>query len=116
MRSIRHGIFGVTTLLLVSLNLQAADITRDQVGELLQTCQAQRHEKIAPLKAKEIDDCVTRQGKQQDYCERFNQNYGERTAAGTQRGLFWDLPACQHAIKVEQYFKKYPGRKVYTNQ
>jgi hypothetical protein len=116
MRRIRYGVLGVTTLLLFSLNLQAADITRDQAGELLQACQSQRHEKIAPLKAREIDNCVSQQGKQQDYCERFNKNYGERTASGTQRGLFWDLPACQQAVKVEQYFKKYPGRTVYTGQ
>jgi hypothetical protein len=116
MGRLRYSILPLLSLLLSNPGVQAGEITRQQAGSLMQTCQSQRHENIAPLKAKEIEDCVTRQGKQRDYCERFNRNYGERTVAGTQRGLFWDLPACQDAIKVEQYFKKYPGRKVYTDQ
>jgi hypothetical protein len=114
MRPTKHRILGAVTLLLLSLNLQAAEITREQAGELMQECQAQRQQKIAPLKAEAIEDCVTRQRKERGYCERFNKNFGERTPAGNRRGMFWDLPACQQAVSAQQYFKKYPGRKVYS--
>lgn len=114
MLSTKHGILAVAGLLLCSLNLQAAEITRDQVDGLLQECQAKRQEKIAPLKAEAIEDCVTRQRRDREHCERFNRNFGERTPTGTRVGMFWDLPACQRAIGAQQYFKKYPSRQVYS--
>jgi hypothetical protein len=101
-------------LLALNLNALAEEISREQVGELLQVCQAQRQQKIAPLKAEAIEDCVTRRGKDRDHCQRFNQNYGERTTVGSRIGMFWDLPACQRAVNAQQYFQKYPGRHVYS--
>jgi hypothetical protein len=92
----------------------AAEISRAQAEELLQQCQAQRQENIAPLKQEAIEDCVTK-SRDRDYCERFNSNYGERTVTGAQRGMFWELPVCVQAINAEIYFKKYPGRQVYSH-
>ena len=93
----------------------SAEITRSQAEELLQQCQAQRQENIAPLKQEAIEDCVTRQRRDRAYCERFNQNYGERTVTGAQRGMFWDLPVCMQAVDAQNYFKRYPSRQVYVH-
>jgi hypothetical protein len=114
MRLIKHRILGVITLLLFSLNLQAAKITREQAGELMQECQAQRQEKIAPLKAEAVESCVNQRLRDREQCERYNRNFGERTVAGTRTGMFWELPTCQRAVSAQQYFKKYPGRQVYS--
>jgi hypothetical protein len=93
----------------------AAEINRAQAEELLQQCQAQRQENIAPLRQEAIEDCVTRQRRDRAYCERFNQNYGERSPTGTRMGMFWDLPVCMQATDAQAYFRKNPGRQVYSH-
>ena len=101
-------------LLVADVSVSAQDITRDQAQQLLAQCETERAEKIAPLKAQAIKDCVESQRKAQDDCERHNRNYGQRTAAGTGPGMFWELPVCEQAIKLERYFMLYPGRQVYS--
>ncbi len=104
----------VALFLLLQSAVYSAEINRSQAEELLQQCQAQRQENIAPLKQEVIEDCVTRQHRDRDYCERFNRNYGERTVTGAQRGMFWDLPVCMQAVDAQNYFKKYPSRQVFN--
>ena len=93
------------------------NISRDSVDKLISECQKARNQKIAPLKAQAIDDCINKKRKDPEYCERFYRNYGERThlaSGGTRPGMFWNLPECEKALSAEKYFKMYPASDVYT--
>ncbi len=98
---------GSSLALAVSL-CHAGDIDRAGAEDLMQECQKQREENIAPLREQAIEDCVARNLKDREACERHNQNYGERTRGGTGPGMFWDLPVCQDAVAAEKYFKMNP--------
>jgi len=91
----------------------AEEITRDGVEQLLQECQHQRQQHIAPLKEQAIEDCVNQRG-DREFCERFNRNFGERRAGGTQQGMFWGLPECEAWWAAQRYFRMNPGRQTYT--
>ena len=70
--------------------------------ELDRRCEAEREEKIAPLREIEIEKCIHEQRKDADYCRRFFGDYGEggRTVHGAFRPrMFNDLPVCLEAEK-----------------
>ena len=92
----------------------AKDVDRTGADALMAECQQQRAENIAPLKEQAIEDCVTRNLKDREACERHNQNFGERTHGGRQPGLFWNLPVCTDAVAAERYFRMNPGRNSFT--
>ena len=95
----------------------AEEITRDEALELMEECQKQREENIAPLREQAIEDCVTNRRRDREYCERFNRTFGNarpRAGGGMTRGMFWELPDCQDAFAAEQFFRMNPGRQVYT--
>ena len=71
----------------------AEEISRDGVDQLMVECQQQRQLHIAPLREEAIQRCIDGKRGDQEYCERFNRNYGER-AANRPRGMFWHLPEC----------------------
>ena len=96
------------TLAVLGPVCQAGNIDRAGAEALMAQCQQQRAENIAPLKEQAIEDCVARNLKTRDACERHNQNYGERTQGGAQGGMFWDLPVCQDAVAAEKYCKMNP--------
>ena len=88
------------------------NINRDSVDELIADCQRERSQKIAPLRAQAIDDCITNKRNDPEYCERFYRNYGERR--GTRAAMFWSLPQCEKAVAADNYFKMHPAAKVYS--
>ena len=96
------------TLALAGPLCLAGDIDRAGAEALMADSQRQRAENIAPLKEQAIEDCVARNVKDREACERYNQNYGERTRGGTGPGMFWDLPVCQDAVAAEKYFQMNP--------
>lgn len=99
---------------LSALPSQAEDITRQQAEALMQQCQTERQQNLAPLKTQAIDDCVNVKNKDRAYCERYYQDMGEKYADGRKGpGMFWSLPVCEKAIKAEKYFKQNPGKKTY---
>jgi hypothetical protein len=110
----RQQVLAATALVLFSSLGLCEDITRQQAAELMQECRAQRQQNIAPLKQQAIDDCVNKQLLVEETCERFNRNFGERSPTGNMRAMFWDLPVCEQAVAADNYFKKYPGRQVYS--
>ena len=62
-------------------------------AELDATCEVARAEKLAPLKARYIEECVAKKERpDRESCERFYADYGNRT--GNRPPLFYDLPAC----------------------
>lgn len=76
------------------------DITEMSIADLDRRCEAAREEKIAPLRAAEIANCVESGTGDQDWCETFWADYGDpvRTVSGhlTPR-MFHDLPECTEA-------------------
>ena len=95
----------------------AEEITRDKASELMDECQMQREENIAPLREQAIEDCVTKQRRDREYCERFNRTFGNARPRGNGTmipGLFWDLPVCQKADAADRFFRANPGRQTYT--
>lgn len=91
----------------------AETLHRDQLGALLSQCQQAREQKLAPLRAEQIEKCLAR-GRQQDYCERRYQEYGERIVRPSSEntvGLFWHLPECEKAIAAERYFGRNPSQE-----
>jgi hypothetical protein len=109
----RHLLAGFALLLFSNHGL-CEDITRQQVSGLMAECRAQRQQKIEPLKREAIDDCINRQRRDPEECERFNRTFGERSPTGNTRAMFWDLPICEQAVAADNYFKKNPGRQVYS--
>ena len=110
MYKLKLGKLAVCAVVVVSPICTAKEIDRAGAEALMAECQRQRAEKIAPLKEQAIEDCVARNLKEREACERHNENYGQRTHGGTQPGMFWNLPVCEDAIAAEKYFKMYPGR------
>jgi hypothetical protein len=110
------------TALLVALlafpGVQAAaeEITREQAAELMEWCQRERAQKIAPLKAEAIEKCVNEQGWDRETCETRNRNWGERRRGpnGMLPGMFWDSELCTKALASENYFEANPGAQSYT--
>jgi len=77
------------------------DITEMSLAELDRRCEAAREERIAPLKAAEIANCVQTKTGDQAWCDTFWADYGE--PSGTVSGalvprLFHDLPECIEAL------------------
>jgi hypothetical protein len=94
------------------------EITREEAAQLMEECQKQREENIAPLREQAIEDCVTKQRRDREYCERFNRTFGNARPRGNGSmipGLFWDLPVCQKADAADRYFRANPGRQIYTS-
>ena len=94
----------------------AKEITRDEALELMEECQKQREENIAPLREQAIEDCVTNRRRDREYCERFNRTFGNaraRAGGGMIPGMFWELPDCQNAFAAERFFKINPSRQSY---
>ena len=95
----------------------AKEITRDDAVELMEECQRQREENIAPLREQAIEDCVTSRRRDREHCESFNRTFGNarpRAGGGMIRGMFWELPVCEQAVAAERYFRMNPSRQVYT--
>jgi hypothetical protein len=116
MRNARCQIlFAVVTMALSGFSV-AEEITRDDAIELMESCQNQREENIAPLKEQAIEDCVTKQRRDREYCENFNRTFGNARPRGNGTmipGMFWDLPVCQTAVGAERYFRMNPGKRAY---
>jgi hypothetical protein len=94
----------------------AREITRDQGLELMDECQRQREEHIAPLREQAIEECITERRRDRAYCQRYYRDYGEampNVGGGMRPGMFWDLPVCEDAYAAERYFKMNPGRRTF---
>jgi hypothetical protein len=95
----------------------AREITREGAPELMEECQRQRQENIAPLREQAIEDCVSNRRGDREYCEHFNRTFGNarpRAGGGTIPGMFWGLPVCEQAVAAEQYFRMNPRRQIYS--
>ncbi len=117
MTQLKRRLVFATILLAISAASVAREISREEAVELMEDCQEQRENKIAPLREQAIQDCLADDRGNRDYCERYNSTFGNAVAlpgGGAYPGLFWDLPVCLQAIQVEKYFKLNPGKRTYS--
>ena len=114
MITVRQQVLAGIALVLFSSHGLCEDITRPQAVELMEECRAQRQLNIEPLRQQAIDDCINRRLRDAEHCERFHRNFGERSPTGNVRAMFWDLPVCEQAVAADNYFKRYPGRPLYS--
>ena len=94
----------------------AKEITRDEALGLMEECQKQREENIAPLREQAIEDCVTNRRRDREYCEHFNRTFGNarpRAGGGMIPGMFLELPDCQSAFATQRFFRMNPSRQSY---
>ena len=108
--------FFITIFMVLSVSTSAEEISREEALGLMQECQQQREENIAPLREDAIQDCVAKGRGDREYCERYNRSFGGATArasGGTIPGMFWDLPVCERAVAADKYFKMNPSKKTY---
>lgn len=92
----------------------AGEVTREGAVELMEECQRQRQLNIEPLREQAIENCVNNQRRDREICERHNRNFGERTAGGTQPGMFWGLPECEQAVAAERHFRMNPRSQAFN--
>ena len=117
MRKSNRQVFVAIITVALSVFAAAQEITREDASELMVECQKQREENIAPLRDQAIEDCVTKQRRDREYCETFNRTFGNarpRAGGGMIPGMFWGLPVCEQAVAAEKYFRMNPSRRVYT--
>jgi len=77
----------------------------DDVAALEARCEAERQEKIKPLREMEIAKCKADSHNDPAYCDRFWKDYGNavRAANGTMvPRMFDDLPVCVAAFKARK--------------
>ena len=89
---------------IMALTIMTAPPThaKDEQARLDAACEAAREEKLAPLRAGFIDECVEKEQRpDRAACERFYADYGNQS--GNRAPLFYDLPEC---VKAFEYRRK----------
>lgn len=100
-----HRIACICLFVLASFSAQAEEkLAKEQIrlklDELNAACEAARERKLAPLRAQFIQECISQQRKDPDYCQRFYADYGRRS--GKRAPLFLDLPECVEAFEFQR--------------
>ena len=95
--------YGISAAIMALTILAAAPtLANDEQARLDAACEAARQEKLAPLRAGFIDECVEKkQRPDRAACERFYADYGNQS--GNRAPLFLDLPEC---VKAFEYSRK----------
>ena len=103
----QHAWKSVLVLLVLVPSVGAANGAEEErvakQAELDAACEVARQEKLAPLRARYIEECVAKKERpDRESCERFYADYGNRT--GNRPALFYDLPACvaAHEYRMRQ--------------
>lgn len=112
----RQFLIGLATLTLGGA-VFAEEITPDGALALMDECQEQREENIAPLREQAIEDCVTNRRRDREHCESFNRTFGNARPRGNGTmipGMFWDLPVCERAVAAERYFRMNPSSRSFN--
>ncbi len=64
-------------------------------------CEAARQQKLAPMKAEFVEECVEKKQKpDRAACERFYADFGNQS--GNRAPLFYDLPECEEAFQYRK--------------
>jgi hypothetical protein len=105
-KSCSEFIFRAIPLMLLALavtfpvQLAAKNDREAKQAELDAKCEAAREQKLAPLRAKFIEECVReKQFDSRQECETFYADYGAQS--GNRAPLFYDLPECVEAFEYQ---------------
>ncbi len=95
----------ITVLLIIAL--VAAGTTSGYTGQaerqvqLDNACEQAREQRLAPERARFIEECVTKKQKpDRAACDHFYRDYGARS--GQRAPLYYDLPACVEAFEFRK--------------
>ena len=95
-------VIAVTILCLLAGEASAQEAV-DRVAALDKQCEAARQDKLKPIRAQKIEQCVANGNRSRDSCEIFYSTYGNNSnhANGSViRGQFYNLPECVTARKA----------------
>jgi hypothetical protein len=88
----------ISLTVLVALPAHADKKGDREQAELDSACEAARQQKLAPMRAGFIDECVEKkQRPDRASCERFYADFGNQS--GRRAPLFYDLPECVEAFE-----------------
>ena len=92
--------------LMLSASVTSAESDRQVTQEELDAeCEAAREMKLAPERARFIDECVEkRQKSDRAACERFYSDYGAQS--GDRRPLYYELPECVRAFEFQRSYRR----------
>jgi hypothetical protein len=95
----KYGISAAT--MAFTLLVASPTLAKNEQASLDAACEAARQEKLAPLRAGFIDECVEKnQRPDRAACERFYADYGNQS--GNRAPLFYDLPECVEAFEFRR--------------
>jgi hypothetical protein len=92
---------------LAALAQSEAELKR--YAELDRKCELARERKLAPLRAAKIEECVQRDKRPREQCEREFTDWGNTQALASGRaraGLFYDLPECVAAEQARRQYRQ----------
>ena len=86
-------------VLMLSASVPLTTLASDgsEKARLNAECEAARDQKLAPERARYVDECVAKGDRDRDGCERYYSDYGNR--AGGRAPLYYDLPECVKAFE-----------------
>ena len=99
--------------LAVSASAYARHLSKEAVQKLIDRCEAAREAKIAPLREKEIQDCIATAAQQRirpEDCREHFRTYGEarNTGRGVVPRMFHNIPECSEAEQAQEHFRMLP--------
>ena len=74
-----------------------------EAAQLRLQCEEERQEQLAPLREKEIEECINKQGTREDCEAKFSDfgNASRSVSGGSRLRMFDDLPSCVAAREAE---------------
>ena len=85
--------------------LASSSDRESQQAQLDAACESARERKLAPERAKYVEECVHKQIKDsREACERFYRDYGLQTA--DRPALYYDLPECVQAFGFRKSYRQ----------
>ena len=95
----------IATLVLPCITLASRGDRESKQAQLDAACESARERKLAPERAKYIEECVRDKFKDsREACERFYRDYGSQTA--DRLALYYDLPECVQAFEFRQSYRQ----------
>ncbi len=101
MRMTKPAVVAAMLLLSVVSQPAVAKWSEKKQASLDAACEAARQEKLAPMRAEFVEECVAKKQKpDRAACERFYADFGNQS--GNRAPLFYDLPACEEAFQYRK--------------
>ena len=93
--------YGISAAIMALMILVALPTQASEQAKLDAACEAARENKLAPLRAGFIEECIEKkQRPDRAACERFYADFGNQ--AGSRAPLFYELPECVTAFEYRR--------------